>query len=105
MPEIPEKQPAQSPQQDTRRKRSPVSSLFLLLGVLLVIAAMVFAVRSLSSRSDGAAPTASGDGSVTITAVGDIHMDSSLLRDAQAGGDVTSPRPSSVWPPFWRMLT
>ncbi len=87
MPEIPEKQPAQSPRQDTRRKRSPVSTLFLLLGILLVAVAVVFAVRSLTGRSDGAAPVQSGDGSVTITAVGDIHMDSSLLRDAQAGGD------------------
>ena len=87
MPEIPEKQPTQSLRQDTRRKRSPTSTLFLLLGILLVAVAVVFAVRSLTGRSDGAAPAQSGDDSVTITAVGDIHMDSSLLRDAQAGGD------------------
>ena len=50
----------------------------ILLGILLVAVAVVFAVRSLAGRSDGAAPIQSGDGSVTITAVGDIHMDSSL---------------------------
>ena len=71
-----------------RRKKNKIALLIVLLGVLLLAAAVVLAVIVLRGDSAGSDPAVQQqEGVVTIAAVGDIHMDPTLMQAARTASN------------------